>query len=89
MFNSQSSSCMSSLLLLVPYTEHVVWLREAVTSDDIFVFVHCVLRGGEVELGVVEGLQSGLLSNQSQPDVVKPEHSGVVAGVVHLNQGVT
>ncbi len=36
----------------------------------------------------MEGVQVGLLGNESEPDVVEAEHPGVVAAVVHVHQGV-
>ena len=58
------------------------------TSDNVFVSLHCVLGRVEVKLAAVEGLNVRLLGDEAQPDVVESEHPGEVAGVVHLHQRV-
>ena len=79
----------SSLFLLVPDLDHVLRIREPVAGHNILVTHHCVLGRTEVELTVVEWFNISFLSDQTQPDVIKPEHPGVVAGVVHVHQSIS
>jgi len=54
----------------------------------IAVAPHVVRLAVEVELLAVEGVQVGLLGDETEPDVVEAEEPGVVAGVVHVHEGV-
>ena len=43
----------------------------------------------EKELAAVERINIRLLGDQSEPNVIESEHPSVVAGVVHVHQGVS